>query len=141
MTLGQYLFDYRTARNLSQRQFALQCAVSNGYIAMLEKGFNPKTGKPIIPTLVQLKKLATGMSMSVSDLIATVDDMPIMLSDASAIALDSFSDLSIGEQSLLTSFRELNLEGQQKVLEYVADLCASGRYIKTASDHSVPKQA
>lgn len=80
MTLGQYLINYRESKNLSQRQFAVLCNVSNGYIAMLEKGLNPKTKKPIVPTLLQLQKLASGMGMSVSALVDAVDDMPVDLS-------------------------------------------------------------
>lgn len=49
--------------------------------------------------------------------------------------------LSAAEQELIHSFRSLNPEGQQKVLDYTADLSASGRYIKTTSDNTIPKQA
>ena len=80
MTLGQFIINHRKSKNLSQRQFAALCNVSNGYIAMVEKGLNPKTKKPIIPTLMQLKKLASGMGISVSELIDAVDDMPVVLS-------------------------------------------------------------
>ena len=38
--------------------------------------------------------------------------------------------LSAAEESLLSSYRTLNAEGQEKVSDYAADLVASGRYIK-----------
>ena len=41
--------------------------------------------------------------------------------------------LSIDEESLVLSFRELNREGQEKAIAYIDDLVASGRYIKTDS--------
>lgn len=35
------------------------------------------------------------------------------------------------EDRLILSFRQLNIEGQEKVLEYVDDLVSSNKYIKT----------
>ena len=54
---------------------------------------------------------------------------------------DSSPELTLAEKKLISNFRNLNAEGQQKLVEYAADLNASGRYIKTASDRSIPKQA
>lgn len=45
MTLGEIIVKYRLEHGLSQRQFALRCGLSNGYIAMIEKNRNPATGK------------------------------------------------------------------------------------------------
>ena len=81
MTLRELIAQYRSEHGLSQRQFAVQCSLSNGYISMLEKGVNPKTGLPLTPTLQALKKLATGMGISLSDLISIADDMPVSLAD------------------------------------------------------------
>lgn len=80
MNLGELIRNYRTEHDLSQRQFAERCDLSNGYISILEKGANPNTGKPVMPTIPQLKKLASGMRMSVMEMIELVDDMPIDLS-------------------------------------------------------------
>lgn len=79
MKLGDLIREYRDSHELSQRQFANQCGLSNGYISILEKGVNPSTGKPVTPTLPQLKKLADGMSMTLSELFEQTDDMPIDL--------------------------------------------------------------
>ena len=43
---------------------------------------------------------------------------------------DSNESISPSEQSLLTKFRQLNDEGQEKVSDYTEDLVRSGRYIK-----------
>lgn len=77
MKLGDLIRSYRDTHGLSQRQFAIQCDLSNGYISILEKGINPSTGKPVTPTLPQMKKLADGMAMTLSELFDKVDDMPI----------------------------------------------------------------
>lgn len=80
MTLSDFLIKYRTEHNISQRQFASQCGVSNGYIAMLEKEKNPKTGQPMIPSLPYLNKIASCMGITLSDLFSMVDDMPVDVS-------------------------------------------------------------
>lgn len=80
MTLGDFISKYRADHGLSQRKFAEICGLSNGYVSMLERGFNPNTNKPIIPSLVQLKKIADGMNMTVMRLLDEVEDMPIDLS-------------------------------------------------------------
>lgn len=79
MKLGDLIREYRDSHDLSQRQFANQCDLSNGYISILEKGVNPSTGKPVTPTIPQLKKLASGMGMTLSELFDKADDMPIDL--------------------------------------------------------------
>ena len=79
MKLGELVRDYRISHNISQRQFATICGLSNGYISMIEKNANPKTGQPITPTLPILKKIATGLGMTLNELFSTIDDMPISL--------------------------------------------------------------
>ena len=79
MKLGDLIREYRKQHGLSQRQFAINCDVSNGYVSMLERGINPKTGKPVTPNLYQLKKLADVMGMSITDILEIADDMPVDL--------------------------------------------------------------
>ena len=77
MTLKDLVIKYRADNGLSQRQFALQCGLSNGYISMLEKGINPSTGAKITPTLQALNKLAAGMHTTLNELFTLVDDMDV----------------------------------------------------------------
>lgn len=79
MELKDYLREYRTSHGLSQRQFAEACGLSNGYISMVERGYNPKTKEPIICTLPTLQKLAAGMHISLNQLLTDIDDMPVDL--------------------------------------------------------------
>ena len=79
MTLKDLIIEYRNDHGLSQRQFATACGLSNGYISMLEKEMNPNTKLPVTPTLPKLKQLASGMGMSLTDLLVKVDDMPVEL--------------------------------------------------------------
>lgn len=79
MTLGELIQEYRKEHNISQRQFAAACDLSNGYISMLERGENPKTKLPLTPTLPAMRKLAQGMGLTLTDLFLRVDDMPVDL--------------------------------------------------------------
>lgn len=79
MKLSELIVRYRQEHHLSQRQFALQCGVSNGYISMLENGSNPKTGQPLVPSMQHYAKIAQGMRISINDLFSVIDDTPVSL--------------------------------------------------------------
>lgn len=79
MTLSELIIKYRADQDISQRQMAAQCGLSTGYISLIEKETNPQTGKPMVPSLVVLNKLAKGMAMSIDELLSICDDMPVDL--------------------------------------------------------------
>lgn len=74
MKLNEFTKRYREQEGLSQREFAERCNMSHSYISMFEIGKNPSTGKKLVPTGETLKKLASGMRMTVDDLVKQVDD-------------------------------------------------------------------
>ena len=74
MKLSEIIIDYRTRMNISQREFSRKCNLSNSYISFLEREINPKTGKPLVPTVEQYGKLAEGMGMTVHHLFELLDD-------------------------------------------------------------------
>ena len=128
MTLGQIIKQYRTEHHLSQRQFAILCGVSNGYISMLEEGKNPKTNEPIIPSLMTLKKLASAMAMTLDELMIAADEMPITLSldiEANLPEIDlqlfasgeKYEALTEAESEILKLFRMRPEEKQRDFLE------------------------
>lgn len=81
MKLSEIIIDYRTRMNISQREFSRRCGLSNSYISFIENEKNPRTGKPLIPTLEQYKKIATGMGMSLQKLFEMLDaDAPVDIS-------------------------------------------------------------
>ena len=78
MTLSDFVKEYRKEHDLSQRQFAAICGLSNGYISMLERNLNPKTGLPLTPSLPALKKDFRQLWGCLwRDMLTAVDDMPI----------------------------------------------------------------
>lgn len=74
MKLSVIISDYRKQAQISQREFARRCGLSNSYISFIENEYNPRTGKPIVPTLEQYRKIATGMGLTVHQLFEQLDD-------------------------------------------------------------------
>ena len=70
MELGEKIKAYRREHNISQREFARRCNLSNGYISMLENGENPATGESISPTITILKSIAAAMCVSTTELLS-----------------------------------------------------------------------
>lgn len=114
MKLGEFVRKYRQEHSLTVREFAVKCGVSHGYVAMLENGKNSKTGLPITPGLVTLKKIAGGMNMTIDELILSVDDMPVTIQTGPALSQDS---LTGQERALLDIFRLIPEEQQKVFLE------------------------
>lgn len=82
MKLSDLIRDFRKRTNISQREFSRRCDLSNTYISFLENEKNPKTDRPIIPTLEQYKKLADGMEITVQNLFEQLDeDAPVDIRD------------------------------------------------------------
>ncbi|PER23525.1 helix-turn-helix domain-containing protein [Bacillus cereus] len=70
--LGTVISEYRLKNKLSQRDFALLCDVSHSYINKLEKGIDPRSGKPVEPTLFMVEKIAKAMKKSKSELLEEI---------------------------------------------------------------------
>ena len=80
MKVGEWLKLYREQHNLSMQALADLCGFSKAYINVLEKGVNPKTGKPISPTMQTFEKIARGTKTDVDTLLKILDgDHPITL--------------------------------------------------------------
>ena len=77
MTLGETVHAYRKNHGISMEEFARLSKLSKGYISMLEKNKNPRTGKPIIPSIATYNNLATAMNISPAILIQKIDDANI----------------------------------------------------------------
>lgn len=86
---------------------------------------NPKTGRPLTPQISMLRNIAVGMGMTLSDLLTTVDDMPVELVGGAPAPL-----LTSGTAPILDLYERLSADGQKKLLDYAQDLVASGRYDK-----------
>lgn len=126
MTLKDLIIEYRNDHGLSQRQFATACGLSNGYISMLEKEMNPNTKLPVTPTLPKLKQLASGMGMSLTDLLVKVDDMPgeLILDDADSKKLVPEIEDEL-DAEIMKIISGLTPEKKQQALSYIQYLAQS----------------
>lgn len=80
MTLGEIIAAYLDETGMSTREFARRCgSVSYGYISMLIRGENPKTGKPIRPNIDKVHAIAGGLGISLDELLRRADDFEIEL--------------------------------------------------------------
>lgn len=129
MTLSDLVQEYRREHGLSQRQFASICGLSNGYISMLERNVNPKTGQPVTPSLPALKKIADGMSITLTDLFTRTDDIPVDLLteglDETTPAPKAGSGRSGLDIELAAFLLELTPEKKREALSYLRYLAES----------------
>lgn len=77
MTIGEIIKKYCSEHGLSYQQFAQASKVSKGYVSMLINGRNPKTGKPMKPTIETYINIAEAMGMTVDQLFEVMDDAPV----------------------------------------------------------------
>ena len=64
--IGIFIKNYRG--DLSLREFSEKCDISHTHLDSIEKGYDPRTGKPVRVTVDTLKKIAHAMNMSINDL-------------------------------------------------------------------------
>lgn len=123
MTLAELISEYRQSHNLSQRQMGVQCGLSTGYISLIEKEINPQTGKPMVPTLTVLNKIAKGMGITIDELIATCDDMPVDMHEKPTLAEEGgFTDpLDIELATLILQLPQEKKRDALNYLRYLAD--------------------
>lgn len=114
--------DTRTSRlieafrdsGLSQTELCAKTGINKGAMSSYLSG-------RYFPKQQALEKLSVALNVSIYYL------MGLDFADESS---SSFSDV---ELLLISKFRDLNAEGQDRLLDYLNDLVASGRYIKSDS--------
>ena len=124
MTFGEFIANYRNENSLSQRQFALKAGLSNGLIAMLERGENPSTHKPIVPTMDTVYAVSKAMNISLDELLRTVDNFPIKLNCKPSIP----PELTDEETHLLVMFRSMNRAGRSVLIAAAEGFASSAVY-------------
>ncbi|MFJ8529669.1 helix-turn-helix domain-containing protein [Bacillus sp. NPDC094106] len=113
-TLGKVISDYRLKNKLSQRDFATLCDVSHSYINKLEKGVDPRSGKPVEPTLLMIEKIAKAMKKSKNELLEEIGylNKPGQISLSSKEERDIARDLEKTLQDLENSEDALMFDGE-----------------------------
>lgn len=118
MTLGDIIKDYRTANRYSMEEFAKKAGYSKAYISILERNHNPSTGKPVVPTLENVIKIAGAMGKDPNEVMALLDtDQKVKLpADNSEELLD---------EELIERLLSLTPEELAKVDAFVQGILAS----------------
>lgn len=106
MELKTFINSYRTEHNLTMEQFAKSASLSKGYISMLEKGYNPQTGKKIIPSISALNNIAIATGTDLDHLLKIIDDIEVSLDSPAQdliISNPQEAQLIIGYRNLTTA--------------------------------------
>ncbi len=143
MRIGEIIQSYLNENKISQRQFAKSCGLSNGYISMLINNTNPKTGKPLVPSLSALMSLSQGLGISLDELLYTADDIEINIAkikkigkiiEPSASQTNNAATLTELQREMLDLFDRLSEDEQIKLigrLEYM---------VESAEQNAAPKK-
>lgn len=138
MTLGDVIKSYRDENKVSMEYVANLCGITKGYVAMLEKNINSKTGRPVKPTIETIVKVCNGLHLDFNSVFDSLDDdYEINISPSLSSSSASELELTDQEERLLGICRSLNEEGRERLVEYGDDLVASGKYIKSCEDDVV----
>ena len=127
MRVGELIQQYREEHNLSQREFARKCGISNVAINFIEKG-ERENGDPYVPRFDTVKKVARAMGMSAESLISQCDDFDLDISvglEETPIMEDFMRELmnqSPDEAMLIQAYGLIPQEHRIEVLQAVFNI-------------------
>ena len=127
MDIGKRIKDRRKQLGISAETLAEAISVSPATIYRYESGDIEHMG------IDKLTPIARYLGTNEAYLMGWTDDPSLRPFNGSS----SDFPLTDDEVVLIENYRELNDEGQSKVLDYTVDLVAGGRYIKTDPDRMV----
>lgn len=126
MTTGERIRQLRIQHQMTQEELGAKVGVQKAAIYKYENGLIVNLKRST------LEKLAIVLETTPTYLMGLEDDE----NDSSIL-----SELTPQQSALLSSFDQLNEEGQQKAVDYVDDLVFTGRYKKYASSGLGTKEA
>ena len=106
MDLSEAVKQYRKEHRYSLREFADLCGLSHVQIYRIESGAKAD-GKPFEPKIKTLKKLASGMGISLDEIMRYCEDL-IVHWDADDIAIDPVKQAII-DKILIASPEQISL--------------------------------
>lgn len=126
MTTGERIRQLRIQHQMTQEELGAKVGVQKAAIYKYENGLIVNLKRST------LEKLAIVLETTPTYLMGLEDDE----NDSSIL-----SELTPQQSALLSSFDQLNEEGQQKAVDYVDDLVLTGRYKKCAASGLGTKEA
>lgn len=82
---------------------------------MLEKGYNPQTGKKIIPSISALNNIAIATGTDLDHLLKIIDDIEVSLDSPAQDMIISNPQ----EEQLIIGYRNLTEDNQKELLAYL----------------------
>lgn len=126
MTTGDRIRQLRLEHQMTQEELGARVGVQKAAIYKYENGLVVNLKRSTI------EKLAAALETTPTYLMGMEDD---------TLYTATITSLTPRQSALLTSFDQLNDEGQDKAVEYVEDLVMTGRYKKSYSSGVVQKEA
>lgn len=126
MTLGDIIKQYRQQHGVSMEYVANLCGITKGYVAMLERNINSKTGRPVKPTVETIAKVCNGLHLNIDAVFNQLDD-DYEITVASAAPSPLSSSLTDEENHLLSIYRDMDPVAQVKFVAYGEGLVAAGK--------------
>ena len=123
--LGSRLKYLRKLENITQQQLATALGIAKSTVSMYENGQRE-------PDFETLEAIADYFNVDMRTFFPNNEAVP---SASNIIAL------SPNEDEFLSIYRDLNTEGQEKLLGYASDLAATGNYKKSNQLRLADKQA
>lgn len=100
--------------DLSLREFAKLCGnISHTQIDSIERGVDPRTNKPVRPTIETLQKIAKGTGVKVSYLAALAANEDI--NDLTNPIKNSPVQFTNHEKELLKKYRQLDADSKKEI--------------------------
>lgn len=115
MELRTFINSYRKKHDLTMEEFAKLASLSKGYISMLERGYNPQTGKKITPSISALNNIAKAAGTDLDFLLKVLDDIEVSLDSP----IQSLSHTNQQEEQLIFGYRNLSPKNQEELLAYL----------------------
>lgn len=115
--IGEYIKKYRG--DISLRDFAEKCGISHTHLDSIEKGVDPRTGKPVKVTVETLKKIAKAMNMTINDLLIASGDVKVedlIFDNAEYVDIDT-DTVQIPVLGVIKA--GIPIEAQENILEYI----------------------
>lgn len=127
MHLGEIIYNYRQENHVSMEEFAKLAGLSKPYISMLEKNQNSRTGKPIVPSVSTLKKVAHVLNMTFDQIIRKLDDgQEINLTKTTQPVPGVFLDPD--EKIILALYKQLDRDDKIEIRGEIKGMLRADKY-------------
>lgn len=97
--LGPFIQEWRKERSMGLRDLAKLTGISHAYLHVLEAGVDPRTRRPVSPTLQSLQRLSTGMDVSLEVIVSLALNQDISLQQPGRVNRPGENGLEVQEDS------------------------------------------